>query len=238
SSVVISASFCSCESCKRSAGVRKVIPWMDSEPRPLSTAPLVNTVCVRPLQSPTSRIELRGVGRADTRASGYRGLHLAYRYKSDKQTKMIYNGLKIEIQLRSQYQHAWATTVETVGTFIDQALKSSIGPDAWLRFFQLMGTAIAMREGTPAVPGTTDNNAALIEELSHHAANMNVAQTLGTFSNALRTLTQPSAAEQAKAYYYLIRLDARTGELTVSGFRKMNRKKPQNHISQQKKKLK
>jgi hypothetical protein len=42
---------------------------------------------------------------------------------------MIYNDLKIEMQLRSQYQHAWATAVETVGTFIGQALKSSIGPE-------------------------------------------------------------------------------------------------------------
>ena len=40
------------------------------------------------------------------RSSGYRGLHFVYRYKSDKIPKMIYNGSKIELQLRSQYQHA------------------------------------------------------------------------------------------------------------------------------------
>lgn len=45
--------------------------------------------------------------------SGYRGVHLVYRYNSDKKT--TYNGLNIEIQLRSQLQHAWATAVETVG---------------------------------------------------------------------------------------------------------------------------
>jgi hypothetical protein len=37
SNVAISASFCSCESWERSAGIRRVILWLDSQPRPLST---------------------------------------------------------------------------------------------------------------------------------------------------------------------------------------------------------
>jgi ppGpp synthetase/RelA/SpoT-type nucleotidyltranferase len=55
--------------------------------------------------------------------TGYRGVHLIYRYFSDKID--TYNTLKIEMQIRSQYQHAWATAVEIVGTFTKQALKSS-----------------------------------------------------------------------------------------------------------------
>ena len=73
--------------------------------------------------------------------SGYRGVHLVYRYYSDKKPKAMYNGLKIEMQLRSQYQHAWATAVETVGAFIGQALKSSMGDKEWRRFFSLMGSS-------------------------------------------------------------------------------------------------
>jgi Region found in RelA / SpoT proteins len=156
---------------------------------------------------------------AKPRRSGYRGVHLVYRYRSDNDSKMIYNDLKIELQLRSQFQHAWATAVETVGTFIGQALKSSIGQGQWLRFFQLMGTAIAIRERTPAVPETPGSAAPLIEELLYYVNLLNVGPTLSTFANALRTLTQPSA-EQEKAYYYLLRLDANSSQLTVSGFRK------------------
>lgn len=59
--------------------------------------------------------------------SGYRGVHLIYRYFSDR--KGTYNTLKIEIQVRSQFQHAWAAAVETVGTFVQQALKSSMGEE-------------------------------------------------------------------------------------------------------------
>jgi (p)ppGpp synthase/HD superfamily hydrolase len=48
---------------------------------------------------------------ASPQASGYRGIHLVYRYFSDKKAKEAYNGRKIEMQIRSRYQHAWATAV-------------------------------------------------------------------------------------------------------------------------------
>ncbi|MGN6268259.1 MAG: RelA/SpoT domain-containing protein [Sphingomonas sp.] len=81
---------------------------------------------------------------SNPKPSGYRGIHLVYSYLSDR--KDTYNGLKIELQIRSQLQHAWATAVEVVGTMIDQALKSSLGDEGWLRFFQLMSSEIARTE--------------------------------------------------------------------------------------------
>ncbi len=119
--------------------------------------------------------------------SGYRGIHLVYRYFSDKPNKAIYNGLKIEIQIRSQYQHAWATAVETVGTFVSEALKSSTGPENWLRFFALMGSAIAMREKAPAVPDTPSNRGDLIFELQKLATELNVENGLNGYANARTT---------------------------------------------------
>ena len=69
------------------------------------------------------------------RATGYRSLHLIYSYFSDR--RVLANGLKIEIQFRSQLQHQWATAVETVGKFINHDLKSGTGPPEWLRFFHI-----------------------------------------------------------------------------------------------------
>src|SRR5438270_11039884 len=77
----------------------------------------------------------------------------------------IYNGLRIEIQLRSRLQLAWATAVETVSTFTGQALKSNIGDDAWKRFFALMGSSIARREGTSIIPNTPESRNELRREL-------------------------------------------------------------------------
>lgn len=52
---------------------------------------------------------------ATPKPSGYRSVHLVYAYHSDRSS--TYNGLNIEVQIRSRLQHAWATAVETVGTF-------------------------------------------------------------------------------------------------------------------------
>ena len=52
---------------------------------------------------------------------GYRSVHLVYKYFSTSKSLAIYNDLKIEIQLRSKLQHAWATAVETVDFFTGQA---------------------------------------------------------------------------------------------------------------------
>jgi len=151
------------------------------------------------------------------RKSGYRGIHLVYRYLSDKRAGAKYNGLKIEMQLRSQYQHAWATTVETVGTFIGEALKSSSGPEEWQRFFALMGSVIALRERTSLVPDTPTNQTQLIEELHDHAADLNVQHLLRGYAETLRKIEE--SPEQA--HYYLLRLDPgpRESQLTVTGFK-------------------
>ena len=147
--------------------------------------------------------------------SGYRGIHLIYRYYSYR--NHTYNSLKIEIQLRSELQHAWATAVETVGTFIQQALKSSQGEKEWLRFFALMGTAIAIREGTAPVPSTSTDHSELVRELRDYAKSLDVENRLDTYGRALRILETP--ALPANLHYFLLWLDAEAKNVRVIGFR-------------------
>jgi ppGpp synthetase/RelA/SpoT-type nucleotidyltranferase len=49
--------------------------------------------------------------------SGYRSVHLIYKFKSANSDHMAHNGQRIEIQIRSRMQHVWATAVEIVGAF-------------------------------------------------------------------------------------------------------------------------
>jgi hypothetical protein len=146
--------------------------------------------------------------------SGYRGIHLIYRYFSDK--KADYNSLKIELQLRSQLQHAWATAVETVGAFVHQALKSSIGEQEWLRFFALMATAIAVREKATPVPNTPTTYSELVSELRDHARTLDIANKLAAFGTALNV----SEIQRAKDnHYYLIEVNHKTKSVAVTGFK-------------------
>ena len=113
------------------------------------------------------------------KASGYRGIHLVYRYRSDKND--TYNGLQVEIQLRSTLQHAWATAVETAGAIRNQALKSSEGNAGWLRFFTLAASWLAIRERSPTVPETPSEPVELRETLMGLARELNVVDTLDDY---------------------------------------------------------
>jgi ppGpp synthetase/RelA/SpoT-type nucleotidyltranferase len=150
----------------------------------------------------------------EPKPTGYRGVHLIYRYFSDKIPH--YNSLKIEMQLRSQYQHAWATAVEIVGTFTRQALKSSQGEDDWLRFFALMGTAIARMEGTPPVPGTPTDDGDLVYELNDAAARLDAVGRLRAYGTAPQILESP---DSKKNHFFLLELDASVMKLEIKGYR-------------------
>ena len=71
----------------------------------------------------------------ESKKSGYRGIHLVYSYCGEKEE---YKNYRIELQIRSKIQHAWATAVEVVGTFNKESLKSGEGNKEWLDFFKLV----------------------------------------------------------------------------------------------------
>jgi len=153
------------------------------------------------------------------KASGYRGVHFIFKYHSDIKANQSYNGLKIEMQLRSRYQHAWATAVETVGMFSGQALKSSLGSEEWQRFFSLMGSVVAMREKLPLVPDTPTQRVPLLAELAEYAGRLNVADRLHGYRSAVKAMQQPT---QSGASYFLLQLDPTQGTLSVTGYRAEN----------------
>jgi ppGpp synthetase/RelA/SpoT-type nucleotidyltranferase len=149
--------------------------------------------------------------------SGYRSRHLIYRYYSDKTS--VYNGLKIEVQVRTQIQHAWATAVETVDIFTQQALKSSAGRRDWERFFQLMGTEMAYRENTPPVPNTPTVDAELKGQLKECAQELEVDKTLRGFTTALR-VAQDASTRGKDADFFLLALNNVEEKLNIVGFRR------------------
>jgi hypothetical protein len=82
---------------------------------------------------------------------GYRCHHLIYKYQGDDGSA-VFNGRRIEIQLRTRLQHAWATAVEAMGLFRKEDLKGGNGNPDWLRFFELMSAELAMAENCAESP--------------------------------------------------------------------------------------
>jgi Region found in RelA / SpoT proteins len=147
------------------------------------------------------------------KSSGYRGVHLIYSYNG----RPDWNGLKIEIQIRSRLQHAWATAVETVGTFTRQALKSSMGEEEWLQFFALMSSALALREGTPPVPGTPDDAETLTKELRRYVKRLKVIDRLQAYGRTLQHVERTMEGVKG-GHTFLLELDVDTQRLVVWDF--------------------
>ena len=146
--------------------------------------------------------------------SGYRGIHLVYRYHSDRSD--VYNGLQIELQLRTRTQHAWATAVETVGAFLGQSLKSSQGQRTWLRFFELIGSGFALSEGGQVADNVPTDSRELVKRIRSAARRLRVEERLGAFQTALKVVDDKDLREYK---YYLLVLRPDEGSLNISAFR-------------------
>lgn len=79
---------------------------------------------------------------------GYRSVHLVFRYKD--LSPSAYDGLRVELQVRTDPQHLWASAVEITGMWNGQRVKYDEGDPAWTEFFALVAEMIARRECTPA----------------------------------------------------------------------------------------
>lgn len=149
------------------------------------------------------------------KSDGYRGIHIVGRYNARALKNEPWNGQRIEIQLRSQLQHAFATAVETVTTFTRQPLKFGAGPNEWRRFFLLMGSAFAIREDTPLVEGTPPVESEMTRELRELTRSLKVRQRLRGWTNAIKQLPTQNTRD---AKWLLLVLDVTANTISVTGY--------------------
>lgn len=146
---------------------------------------------------------------AAPRVSGYRGKHIIWRFEGEGEEDTGYKPMRIEIQVRTELQHSWATAVEVCSTFTDQNLKSDhpqVSDDRWVRFFALMGSVMAVREGGGLVKGTPSEKAKLLGELRTVAAALRVSEIMKRWNTATEIIN--AAANDPKAHHFLIELQA------------------------------
>ncbi|MEQ1831975.1 MAG: RelA/SpoT domain-containing protein [Candidatus Eisenbacteria bacterium] len=150
--------------------------------------------------------------------SGYRGVHLIYRFRSIPRAE--FNNLFVEVQIRSLLQHVWATAVETVDFFQRQTLKTGGGEQSWRRFFALASAAFARIERSPLVPETPEQSSAAYAELVYLEEELDVLRRLASYRQAFGEILAPSAS---RARIFLLRMVPRSGsdklQLRVRGYR-------------------
>lgn len=156
---------------------------------------------------------------------GYRGVHLIYKYNNNQTSvSSSYNGLILELQLRTRLQHIWATAVETMGTYLGQALKSRQGDKKWIDFFAVTSSAFAHDEGTSPVPGYKKlSRQETIEAVKKASADLNVIEVIGAISVAGKVI---HTNQKGKGWYYhLIILNSRDHTVSVNSY-------PKNQLAQ------
>jgi len=156
---------------------------------------------------------------------GYRSIHLVYEYKSDK-GKQEFNGLRIEVQIRSKLQHLWATAIETVDFFTRQAIKSSEGHPDWLDFVKLVSSAFAKMENCPCIPDTPEDEKELYSEIKKKANELNVISKMSGWTSAMQFFKQEiKAKSKKKVQFFLLELDIVGGKLNITSYTKEEEQK-------------
>jgi len=150
------------------------------------------------------------------KTSGYRSYHIIYEYLSDKENKKGYNGLLVEIQIRSKLQHLWATAIETVDFFTRQAIKTSEGDKEWTDFFKLVSSAFAIMEGCKPVRNTPTNKKELYGEIKEREKELSVMEKMETWATLIDTI--PNIKQNADTKFYLLELDIVGEKLVVTGY--------------------
>lgn len=141
--------------------------------------------------------------------SGYRGIHLIYKYNG---IKSIYKGHTVELQIRSKVQHSWATAVEVVGTFTNQALKASKGHEAWLTFFKLASIAFEDIENKKLAKNSASKDRA---ELIKYIERLNVLPKLKAFAVSTKHL---GSNKKNHGDYYLLTLEIDKSNIQIRRF--------------------
>ena len=160
----------------------------------------------------------------DPKADGYRSIHYIMEFQSASEHLQCFVGHLIEVQIRTKLQHAWATAVEIVDTFTGQSLKSSlktnIGDADWRRFFALISNVFAVEETSPAIPGMPESELELKRELRSLAAKTDVERVLAGLNAAVSLVGSQPALQQKSAASYVLKLNVKHREVTVSAFRR------------------
>lgn len=149
------------------------------------------------------------------KADGYRSLHIVYKYRSQAPQ---YDGLHVELQIRTKLQHAWATAVETVDVFTGQQIKAGrAATPEWARFFSATSAAFAQLEACQPVPGYEGMSPrAIVPALRDSERAMNVLTRLRGFRAAINAIM--GREQNRSSFLHLVVLDTLSRTLSFRSF--------------------
>ncbi len=142
---------------------------------------------------------------------GYRSIHLVYKLAKTP-------NLFLEIQLRSQLQHIWATGVEVFGTLQNSSFKSGQGSKKWLEFFSLLSSVFAIKENRPELKiHSTFSKADLVARVQKEIQELQVIENLSVYTSVYKTISK-NASSGRNGHYSLIVLNSRDNTISLESY--------------------
>ena len=137
-----------------------------------------------------------------SKKDGYRGYHLVYEYDGNKED---YKTLKVELQIRTEIQNIWATTLEVVDFMSSTKLKRGIKDDYWSDFFCCVSNLFRkVEEGVVITP---------LEKESLKSYEENIKE-LGIYSKIPESIVKLDNEE----LYYVLKLYKENDLVVLSGY--------------------
>ena len=140
---------------------------------------------------------------------GYRSIHQIFEYKDDK--------MHLELQIRTQLQHYWATAVEVLGMKGESKIKQGKGEDYHKEFFKLSSALFSYTENKTI--------SSKYKSLSKKDICKKIAE-LNQKHNILKNLSGLAVSGQnienqanEKNYYFIVVLNFITNTLRITGFK-------------------
>lgn len=120
--------------------------------------------------------------------SGYSGIHIIYSCFNESEEKNEWSKTKIEVQLRTELQHAWATSLEIIDTLENINLKTSLtGHEDLREFFKLSGQLVAHEEKACELSDTEKTK--IRKRLKELENQLTIIAKLGKYNLAIQMVT-------------------------------------------------
>ncbi len=153
---------------------------------------------------------------ATPKVTGYRSIHYVYEFSS---VEKEFDGLRIELQIRTKLQHIWATAVETVGAATKTSLKSGQGADVWQDFFKITSSLFSIQEGLPVIE---EYSSCKIEKLKIECERISKKIRVIDILNGLGLSLKIIKTGKIKGDYHLIFISLKEESVRIKGYPKKN----------------
>ena len=141
----------------------------------------------------------------EAKDDGYRSFHYQLEVPNPKSETLPH--LKVELQVRTEIQHAWATAVEVAGFIEQQSFKTGEGDENWKRFFLVSSHVLKHLEHGFLPEGDGISHAPFLAELSTLNKQYDFLNKLIFVKEAMKNYSKKSPEKKKKDLKRILVLD-------------------------------